>query len=119
MGRTLTNNLTAEQKEELLKHPEGKVRVLKLNENVVKQLTDSISNIKSEIKGAESMAISWISLTIVLTIFQILPLQTTEVRGFIFSCLPSFVILIYATAFALLKSPTNSKPDFAVVEKRI
>jgi hypothetical protein len=117
MKRVLTNNLSEKEKIELLSSLAGKKKYLTINEEVVIKLYENIANVKAEIRSIESTAVSWINLTIALTIFQILPLENFEIKIFIFSCLPSLVILIYSTAFTLLRSPSNSKPDFTVIEK--
>lgn len=116
--RKLLNKLTKEEKQKILLEPGGKERVLNLNEGVIKNLNENIGNIKNEIHNVESIGASWISLTIALTIFQVLPLQNSQIKEFILSCLPSLIILIFSTALTLLRSPSNSKPDFVTLENR-
>jgi hypothetical protein len=115
--RTLINNWSRNEKDSFLATPGGKERLLRINDETVKKLYENIENIKGEIRVVESTAVSWINLTIILTIFQILPLEKTEIKSFIFTCLPSLIILVYSTAFTLIKSPSNSKPDFTITEE--
>jgi len=111
------DQLTRKQREDLLKSPEGLERVLKLQEKIIERIREDISHTYDQIRDKETMAVSWMNLTVVLAIAQAFPAITSEASlGFMIACLPSFFIAILSATLTLLRHPNYVVPDFFETE---
>lgn len=109
--------ITKEQKDQLLKSPNGIDRILKIQDKIIKTLKEDITHTLGEIRDKEKIAISWINLTIVVAILQVLPAFSTDLsKNFVLACLPSFTIGILSAALTLLRHPNYISPNYFETE---
>jgi hypothetical protein len=111
-------SLTDDQKEQLINSTEGAIRIISLQKKIIKSLREDINHTINEIRDKESIAISWMNLTIVLAILQTLPALSTDLsRSFILACLPSFFIGLFSAALTLLRHPNYISPNYFETEE--
>lgn len=110
------DQMTKEEKDEILLSPEGIDRLLSLQKKGLALLRGQVGHVLTEIRDVESNVVSWVSLIIILGLLQVFQVSSNFQQQYIFLCLPSFILSFMSAALTLRKHPNYIMSDFFTTE---